>query len=197
MATTNETIDTWLRDAHATEAQAATMLRGTARRNEDYPEFGQRLSEQADRCDANARAIDACLTARGSSTSLIKDGIGQVTALGQSLSGTVLGDEIIKAALATTTFARMQAASARSLVAAATQQADAQTASACGAMLEAHEAFASDLDAMLPTLTTDYLARESDDDRGVAATLSSYSEPTSAEGGTNQSTTPGEPTRFS
>lgn len=195
MTTTNEMIDTWLRDAHATEAQAATMLRGTARRNEDYPRFGERLAEQAERCDANARAIDACLNARGSGPSLIKDGIGQVTALGQSFSGAVLGDEIVKAALATTTFARMQAASARSLVAAATQQDDAQTASTCGAILEAHEGFASDIDAMLPTLTTEYLARDCDD--GTAAETSSFSEPSLADGGTNESAIPGQPGRFS
>lgn len=171
MATAHEMIDTWLRDAHATEAQAATMLRGTARRNSDYPEFSQRLSEQANRCDANARAIDECLSARGSSTSLAKDMAGQVTALGQSLSGTILGDEVVKAALATATFAHMQSASARALVAAAAQEGDAQTASACGSLLETSESFAADLDAMIPGLTTEYLARETDIDgaQGVTA----------------------------
>lgn len=164
MATANEMIDTWLRDAHATEAQAATMLRGTAQRNSEYPDFSRRLSEQAERCDANAVAIDECLNARGSHTSLVKDTAGQITALGQSLSGTILGDEVVKAALATTTFARMQSASARALVAAATQEGDAQTASACGSILEASDSFASDLDAMIPALTTEYLARETGDD---------------------------------
>ena len=131
MATARETIDTWLRDAHATEAQAATMLRGTAKRNENYLQFSQRLAAQADRCDSNARAIDACLTVRGSGPSLLKDTVGQVTALGQSLSGTVVGDEVVKAALATTTFARMQAASARALIAAASSEGDSATASTC------------------------------------------------------------------
>ena len=108
MTSLKERTDEWLRDAHASEAQAATMLRGTAGRNEDYPDFSRKLREQAELCDSHARAIDRCLSSRGASTSLIKDATGQITALGQSLSGTVLGDEVVKAALATSTFARMQ-----------------------------------------------------------------------------------------
>src|SRR3546814_14767178 len=69
MDTTTQRIDEWLRDAHAAEAQAATMLRGTAGRNDDYPEFSRRLNEQAELCDNHARAIDQCLTDRGSSRS--------------------------------------------------------------------------------------------------------------------------------
>lgn len=192
MATTRDTIDTWLRDAHATEAQAATMLRGTAGRNDGYPAFSQRLTAQADLCDGNARAIDACLTLRGSKPSLVKDAAGQVTALGQSLSGTVLGDEVIKAALATSTFARMQAASARALVAAATQEGDAQTAASCGEMLASHESFASDLDNMLPGLTTEFLTREtqSESDGGngnLRAETADRDQP-----GTNQASIPGD-----
>lgn len=162
MPTTREMIDTWLRDAHAAETQAVTMLRGTAGRNSQYPDFGEKLVAQADICEANARSIDACLVLRGSSTSMVKDAAAKVTALGQTLSGMVVGDEIMKAALATATFARMQAASARILVAAATQEGDTQTANSCGALLDAHEAFASDLDAMLPSLTTEFLMRETD-----------------------------------
>lgn len=162
MATANDMIDTWLRDAHATEAQAATMLRGTAKRNEDYPDFSERLAAQAEVCDANARAIDDCLNARGSGPSLVKDTVGQITALGQSLSGTILGDEVVKAALAATTFARMQSASARAIIAAAEQEGDSETADTLDELLEASESFAGDLDAMIPALTTEYLARETD-----------------------------------
>lgn len=162
MVTTRETIDTWLRDAHATETQAETMLRGTAGRNSDYPQFSEALIAQADTCDGNARSIEACLILRGSSTSTIKDAAAKVTAIGQTLSGLVVGDEVVKAAIATTTFARMQAAAARALVAAATQEGDSQTANSCGELLESQEAFASRIDSLLPTLTTEYLMRETD-----------------------------------
>ena len=160
MTSLKERTDEWLRDAHASEAQAATMLRGTAGRNEDYPDFSRKLREQAELCDSHARAIDRCLSSRGASTSLIKDATGQITALGQSLSGTVLGDEVVKAALATSTFARMQTSSARILVAAAEEEGDTATAQACVQMANASERFAVDLDDMLPSLTVEYLSRE-------------------------------------
>jgi ferritin-like metal-binding protein YciE len=168
MDTTTQRIDEWLRDAHAAEAQAATMLRGTASRNEDYPEFSRRLSEQAELCDNHARALDQCLADRGSSTSLVKDATGQATAWGQSLSGLVMGDEVVKAALATTTFARMLATSDRILAAGASEEGRAETERLCGAMAEENERFANDIEAMLPSLTAQYLARETRGDGAMA-----------------------------
>src|SRR3546814_20565490 len=82
MDTTTQRIDEWLRDAHAAEAQAATMLRGTAGRNDDYPEFSRRLNEQAALCDNHARAIDPCLTARGSNPPPLPDATGPPHARG-------------------------------------------------------------------------------------------------------------------
>ena len=160
MDTTTQRIDEWLRDVHAAEAQAATMMRGTASRNDDYPEFSRRLNEQAGLCDNHARAIDQCLADRGSSTSLVKDATGQATAWGQSLSGLVVGDEVVKAALATTTFARMLASSGRVLAAGAGEEGQTETERLCGAMADENERFADDLEAMLPSLTAQYLARE-------------------------------------
>lgn len=160
MTQVKERTNEWLRDAHATEAQAATMLRHTASRNADYPDFSQRLREQADLCDDHARTIDRCLSARGSQTSLVKDAAGQISALGQSLSGAIVGDEVVKAALATSTFAHMQCASGRILVTAAEEEGDQVTAEACQAMTDANSRFAADLDDMLPALTVEYLAQE-------------------------------------
>ena len=169
MDTTTQRIDEWLRDAHAAEAQAATMLRGTAGRNDDYPEFSRRLNEQAELCDNHARAIDQCLTDRGSSPSLVKDATGQATAWGQSLSGMVVGDEVVKAALATTTFARMLASSDRVLAAGAGEEGRAETERLCTAMADENERFATDLEAMLPSLTAQYLARETSGPGGTGA----------------------------
>lgn len=160
MATTSERIEEWLRDAHAAEAQAATMLRGTAGRNDDYPEFSQLLTRQADLCDNHARALDQCLADRGASPSLFKDAAGQATALGQSLSGLVVGDEVVKAALSTATFARMLVNSGRVLAAAASAEGRDEIAEVCRGMADENESFARELEEMLPLLTAQYLARE-------------------------------------
>ncbi len=160
MATTSERIDEWLRDAHAAEAQAATMLRSTAGRNDDYPEFSQLLTRQADLCDNHARALDHCLADRGASPSLFKGAAGQATALGQSLSGLVVGDEVVKAALSTATFARMLVNSGRVLAAAASAEGCDEIAEVCRGMADENESFARELEEMLPLLTAQYLARE-------------------------------------
>jgi ferritin-like metal-binding protein YciE len=193
MTTVKERTDEWLRDAHAAEAQAATMLRGTAGRNEDYPDFSRRLREQAELCDRHARTIDQCLSERGSSTSLIKDTTGQITALGQSLSGTILGDEVVKAALATSTFARMQTSSAHILAAAAGQEGDTATAQVCEDMANASERFAVDLDDLLPSLTVEYLSREAEGEYGEfddRSTNAVQSDPMPATNATGQPTDP-------
>lgn len=160
MDTITQRIDQWLRDAHAAEAQAATMLRATARRKDDYPEFSRRLGEQAELCDNHARAIDQCLADRGSSPSLAKDIAGQMTAWSQSLSGLVVDDEVVKAALATMTFSHMLAGSARTLAAGAAEEGRPETERLCEAIAEENERFAVEVEDMLPSLTVQYLARE-------------------------------------
>lgn len=160
MATTNERLTEWLRDAHATEEQAKTMLKGTSGRIENYPAFKERLAQQADIAGRHADVLQECLDKRGESPSMVKEMTGKITAIGQSLSGIVVGDEVVKAALATITFAQMQAASYRILVAAAQAADDPEVRSICEGLLADETSFANWLDEHLPTLTTEYLSRE-------------------------------------
>src|SRR3546814_1451897 len=91
------------------------------------------------------------------------------TAWGQSLSGMVVGNEVVKAALATTTFARMLASSDRVLAAGAGEEGRAETERLCTAMADENERFETDLEAMLPSLTAQYLARETSGPGGNGA----------------------------
>src|SRR3546814_8670851 len=63
--------------------------------------------------------LEQCLNRLGGGTSVIKQLTGKVTAIGQTLSGLVTGDEIIKAALTVSTYAQMEISSYRILIAAA------------------------------------------------------------------------------
>ncbi len=168
MDTAQERLNQWLRDAHAAERQAASMLSGTAGRNSDYPEFSERLRNQVQTSERHAETLERCLKQRGSSTSTIKDVTGQLTAFGQTISGLVVGDEVMKAALATATFARMQAASDRILIAAAAHQGDEETRRACQTLLEDNERFAEWLEGQLIRLTRRYLDAETADERKQA-----------------------------
>lgn len=160
MATVTDRLNEWLRDAHATEKQAAIMMSGTADRNDDYPEFCSHMKEQSEIAKMHAETLERCLENRGESPSALKDMSGKITAMGQTLSGLVTGDEVVKAALAAATFARMEAASYRILVAAAEQAGDDSTKRTCEALLQDEERFADWLDEHMPTLTGQYLQRE-------------------------------------
>lgn len=160
MATMKERLVEWLRDAHAAEEQAETMFKGTANRIEHYPEFKQRLAEQAEVSARHAEQLKECLSDLDESPSMVKQLTGKVTAIGQTLSGMLVGDEVMKAALATETFAQMEIASYRILVAAAEAAGEPEVRQMCETLLDDEVEFADWLDQQLPSLTVQYLSRE-------------------------------------
>jgi ferritin-like metal-binding protein YciE len=87
MATAEERLMEWLRDAHAAEQQAETMLSGTAGRLENYPELRARLEQHIQETKRQADLIRGCIERRGGSTSTIKDTGGKLLAMGQAMSG--------------------------------------------------------------------------------------------------------------
>lgn len=100
MAGMNEFLDQWLRDAHAMEKQAERMLSAQAGRLENYPELRDRIEHHIGETTFQADRIEECLSARGASTSTMKDVAGQAMAMAmammQGLGGMFAGDEEIK-----------------------------------------------------------------------------------------------------
>lgn len=150
----------WLRDAHAAEKQAKTMLSGTADRLERYPQFSAGLRQHAEQSGRQADQLEQCLSGLGENTSLIKQVTGKVTAVGQTLSGLVVGDEVIKAALAISTYAEMEISSYRILIAAAQACGASHVATVCERLLNEKLEFHRWIEQQLPTLTEEYLRRE-------------------------------------
>lgn len=153
----------WLRDAHAAEKQASTMLSGTANQLSRYPEFSEGLRQHGTMSGRQADDLEECLGQMGESISAIKDLAGQVTAVGQTLSGLVVGDEVMKAALAISTYTEMEMSSYKILIAAANAAGKPDIATVCERLLQEEEGFARWLDQQLPTLTAEYLRREEAD----------------------------------
>ena len=150
----------WLRDAHAAEEQAKTMLSGTADRLARYPQFSAGLRQHAEQSGRQADQLEQCLADLGESTSMVKQITGKVTAVGQTLSGLVVGDEVIKAALAISTYAEMEISSYRILVAAAKTCGATEAAALCERLLNEKMEFHHWIEQQLPTLTEEYLRRE-------------------------------------
>src|SRR3954451_7226038 len=87
MARADERLMEWLRDAHAAEQQAKTMLNGMFSRIENYPQLKARVEQHARETERHAELVRGCIERRGGSTSTIKDAGAKIIALGQAMSG--------------------------------------------------------------------------------------------------------------
>jgi ferritin-like metal-binding protein YciE len=160
MATAEERLMEWLRDAHAAEQQAETMLSGMAQRIKNYPDLKARIEQHIGETQRQAERVRGCIERRGDSTSTIKDTGGKMLGFGQAMSGMFVGDEVMKGSIACCAFEAMEIASYRILIDTARQVGDEETARTCEEILQEEEAMANWLEKNLPMLTQQYLARE-------------------------------------
>jgi ferritin-like metal-binding protein YciE len=160
MASAEERLMEWLRDAHAAEQQAQTMLSGMARRIENYPDLKARVEQHIRETQRHTELVRGCIERRGGSTSTVKDAAAKIVALGQAMSGMFVGDEVMKGSIASYAFEAMEIASYRILVSTARQVGDDETARACEEILSEEEAMADWLEKNIPTLTQQYLMRQ-------------------------------------
>ena len=160
MATAEERLMEWLRDVHAVEEQAETMLSGFADRLEHYPELKERVEAHVKETQRQAEKVRQCIKRRDGSTSMIKVASAKAVGLGQALSGIFVGDEVVKGALAISAFEAMEIASYRILVSAAQKVGDSETATVCGQILREEEAMADWLDKHIAGITGKYLQLE-------------------------------------
>jgi ferritin-like metal-binding protein YciE len=160
MATAEERLMQWLRDAHAAEEHAETMLTGMAERLQNYPKLKARIKKHITETKRQARLVRSCIKRREGRTSLIKDTGGKLLATGQALSGIFVGDEVMKGSLASYTFEAMEIASYTILISAANRVGDKETARICKQILAEEKRMAAWLERNLPTLTRQYLRLE-------------------------------------
>ena len=160
MASAEERFMEWLRDAHAAEEQAKTMLSGMARRIENYPQLKARIEQHIRETERHAELVRGCIERRGSSTSTIKDTGAKMIAMGQAMSGLFVGDEVMKGSIASAAFEAMEIASYRILIATAEQVGDLETKRVCEEILRDEEAMAEWLKQNVASLTKQYLRRE-------------------------------------
>lgn len=138
-----ETFIEWLRDAHAAEKQALTILNGQAGRIENYPELQQRIRQHVTETEQQVALLDDLLARYGESGSLVKDAAGRMVALGQNLSGMIASDEIVKGALFSYAFEQMEIASYRILISTAETLGDAQAVAVLRQILSQEEQMAA------------------------------------------------------
>lgn len=159
MTDITERVDQWLRDAHAMEEQAETMLNSQAVRIENYPNLKARTEQHYQETQHQKRRLEACIERRGASSSSLKDIAGKFTAMIQGMSGAFADDEVVKGVLASYTFEHMEIASYRILVAAAEADGDMETANVCEEICAEEEAMAAWLADNMGEIAVQHLVR--------------------------------------
>jgi ferritin-like metal-binding protein YciE len=159
MSEVREWLVQWLRDAHAMEEQAETMLNAQLSRLESYPELSDRIRLHVEETQQQAERLKTCLDSLGEGSSTIKDTGGKLMAMVQSLSGVFAGDEVMKGSLASYTFEHMEIASYTILIAAARSLNETEIVRVCEENLREEMAMAEWLANNLPATAEQFLAR--------------------------------------
>ncbi len=154
----DEHLDEWLRDAHAMEEQACTMLTAMARRLDRYPELRARIEQHLRETQEHARLIRECVGRRGSDVSAIKDFGARSLAALQAFTAMFSSDEPIKNTISCFAFENFQVAAYRTLIATARTAGDTATLTVCERILPEEIAMAQWLEQHLSEIVNAYLA---------------------------------------
>lgn len=77
----------WLRDAHAMEKQAESMLESMASRIDNYPDVRARIEKHINETKRQITLLEEILDRNDISRSVLKDSMSKMAALGQSIGG--------------------------------------------------------------------------------------------------------------
>lgn len=150
---------TGLRNAHAMENQALSIMKPQVSRIENYPQVLDLLNQHIAETEGQLRRVEQALAELGEDNSTLKDwalsAAGGMATIGHSMAG----DEILKNAFANYAFEHYEIAAYKSLITLAEANGHASGLAALQANLEEEKAMASALDAGLRPLTLQFARR--------------------------------------
>lgn len=159
---------TGLKNAHAMEKQALSIMTPQMQRIEHYPEVAERLREHIEETNGQIMRLDEILDALDERASALKDtalGVaGELAAVGHSFAG----DEILKNSLANYAFEHFEMASYKSLIVMSEGPGLDRFRSALEQNLREEEAMAAWIDQSLPLVTRRYMQLYVDEGPKVA-----------------------------
>lgn len=153
---------TGLRDAHAMENQALSIMKPQVSRIENYPEVARRLEQHIAETEGQIQRLERVLDGLGENNSSLKDAAlslgGSMAAIGHSMAP----DEIIKNSFANFAFENYEIAAYKSLLALASQSDNTLAADLLAQNLDEELAMADWLEQNIESVTLQYAAlRES------------------------------------
>jgi ferritin-like metal-binding protein YciE len=150
----------WLNDAHAMEEGIAQVLERHAAAATDDPQMQARLQQHLDETRRHAELVKACVERLGGDTSAVKSGMANVMGAVQGMTTKIAKDEPIKNVLHDYGTEHFEIASYTSLIAAARDVGDAETAQVCQNILDDELAMADFLLQQIPPTTLKMLQME-------------------------------------
>ncbi len=148
---------TGLKNAHAVEKQALSIMTPQVARIENYPEVAERLRSHIDETNGQIERLDELLAKLDTNTSTLKDmGLG-LTGSMAAMAHSVAGDEIIKNSFANYAFENFEIASYRTLLVLAEDGAFADATNALQQSLDEEERMAQWILESLPMVTRRYV----------------------------------------
>jgi ferritin-like metal-binding protein YciE len=160
---TKEHLVDWLRDAHAMEMSAISILERQESRLESYPDMLAKVREHVTITRSQAERLEGLLQHLGDDTSMLKDAAGRFKGNMSALMNAAASDEVVKNAIANYTFEQFEIACYRSLIAAADELGETRVSDVCAEILDQEEEMADWLDEHIPTITQQFLERDAAD----------------------------------
>lgn len=158
MFTVTNILIPWLRDAHAIEQAAISILEMQSKRLERYPRMEAKVIEHLEVTRRQAELVKSCLQRHNADTSPLQDSMGRfVGAMNALTTSAVIGDEAVKANIADYAFENMEIATYRLLIATANFVGDHETQTICEEILSQEQEMANWLGQEMIVMTRAFL----------------------------------------
>lgn len=157
----------WLKDAHAMEKQAESRLEKMAGRLEHYPQLKSRIEEHIQETRKQQSLVQSVIDRFDTSHSVLKDGVGKIPVLAQTVGGMLADDEVLKDVLRSYASVNFEIARYSALISAAELIGDDEGIRVFEQIRNEEIHRADWLLLYLPDLTDDFMLRSSTD--GVIA----------------------------
>jgi ferritin-like metal-binding protein YciE len=145
-----------LRNAHALEKQALSIMTPQVARIENYPEVAERLRAHIEETNGQLTRLDELLADLDTSGSALKDLGLSLTGSMAAISHSIAGDEILKNTFANYAFENFEIAAYKSLITLAEHGGFGSATAALEETLREEQAMAQWIDEALPMITRRY-----------------------------------------
>jgi ferritin-like metal-binding protein YciE len=155
---TREVFVTGLKNAHAMENQALSIMKPQLARIENYPEVAAKLDQHIHETEGQIVRIEEVLDGLSENHSSLKDVALSLTGSMAAIGHTMAGDEILKNSFANFAFENFEMAAYKSLLTVAEAGGYGSASAALQANLAEEKAMAQWLDENLVSVTTRFLS---------------------------------------